>query len=109
MPRRRKPPSQTWRTFLDNHVKELASIVDYGKYGPPIDSDYFPNTVSSAYASSTTHANVTESMWMVFFSGGSNEPNDKLGPYYVRAVRGEIAVRAYVDNTTTLLRIYPQA
>ncbi len=26
MIRRRKPPSQTWRTFLDNHVSDLASI-----------------------------------------------------------------------------------
>ena len=26
MPRRRKPPSQTWRTFLDNHVKDLVSV-----------------------------------------------------------------------------------
>ena len=26
MPRRRKPPSQTWRSFLDNHVGELVSI-----------------------------------------------------------------------------------
>jgi transposase InsO family protein len=26
MPRKRKPPSQTWRTFLDNHVKDLVSI-----------------------------------------------------------------------------------
>jgi len=26
MPRRRKPPSQTWRTFLDNHVKDIASM-----------------------------------------------------------------------------------
>jgi transposase InsO family protein len=25
-PKRRKPPSQTWRTFLDNHVGSLASI-----------------------------------------------------------------------------------
>jgi transposase InsO family protein len=25
-PRRRKPPSQTWRTFLDNHVGSLVSI-----------------------------------------------------------------------------------
>ncbi len=28
MAHQRKPPSQTWRTFLDNHVTELASI-DY--------------------------------------------------------------------------------
>ena len=26
MVRRRKPPSQTWRTFLDNHVSQLASM-----------------------------------------------------------------------------------
>ncbi len=26
MPRRRKPPSQTWRSFLDNHIGELVSI-----------------------------------------------------------------------------------
>jgi transposase InsO family protein len=26
MVRHRKPPSQTWRTFLDNHVKSLVSI-----------------------------------------------------------------------------------
>jgi putative transposase len=26
MPRRRKPPSRTWRTFLDNHVHNLVSV-----------------------------------------------------------------------------------
>jgi len=26
MPRRPKPPSQTWRTFLQNHVADLASV-----------------------------------------------------------------------------------
>ena len=26
MVRRRKPPSQTWRTFLDNHVKTMVSV-----------------------------------------------------------------------------------
>lgn len=26
MQRQRKPPSQTWRTFLDNHVPEIAAI-----------------------------------------------------------------------------------
>ena len=26
MPKRRKPPSQSWRTFLANHVNELISI-----------------------------------------------------------------------------------
>jgi putative transposase len=26
MVRRRKPPSQSWRTFLENHVKNLVSV-----------------------------------------------------------------------------------
>jgi len=26
MLRHRKPPSQTWRTFLNNHVKTLVSV-----------------------------------------------------------------------------------
>src|ERR1700737_2561098 len=26
MPRRRQPPSQTWRTFLANHLNEIASV-----------------------------------------------------------------------------------
>jgi putative transposase len=26
MPKKRNPPSQTWRSFLDNHVKDLVSI-----------------------------------------------------------------------------------
>ena len=26
MVRGRKPPSQTWRTFLDNHLQQLVSI-----------------------------------------------------------------------------------
>ena len=26
MQRRRNPPSQTWRTFLDNHVKSMVSV-----------------------------------------------------------------------------------
>ena len=33
-PRPRKPPSQTWRTFLDNHVGSLASI-DFFTVPPP--------------------------------------------------------------------------
>jgi putative transposase len=26
MPRRRRPPSQTWRTFLENHLKDLVAL-----------------------------------------------------------------------------------
>src|SRR5215813_12986566 len=26
LPKGRRPPSQTWRSFLDNHIKEMVSI-----------------------------------------------------------------------------------
>ena len=26
LPRQRKPPSQTWRAFLTNHISQMASI-----------------------------------------------------------------------------------
>lgn len=26
MPRRRKPPSPTWRAFLENHLKDLVAL-----------------------------------------------------------------------------------
>ncbi len=26
MPKRKSPPSQTWRSFLNNHVKDLVSV-----------------------------------------------------------------------------------
>src|SRR3981189_265884 len=29
MVRRRKPPSQTWRAFLDNHLKSMVSVDDF--------------------------------------------------------------------------------
>jgi hypothetical protein len=32
MVRHRKPPSQTWRTFLDNNVKALVSVDLYFSY-----------------------------------------------------------------------------
>ena len=31
--RNRKPPSQTWRTFLENHVKTMVSI-DFWRLSP---------------------------------------------------------------------------
>ena len=50
--------------------KELSSIVNSGTYSPAINTDYFPNTKSSYYWSSTTHAGDTSSAWCVNFSDG---------------------------------------
>ena len=74
-----------WR--LPNE-KELRSVVDYGVYGPSIDTNYFPNTLSSYYWSSTTRAHYTGGAWGIGFSYGDDSYYDKSDAYYVRAVRG---------------------
>jgi len=71
--------------------KELTSIVDYGKYNPAINTNYFPNMVSesSYYWSSTTFANYTDWAWRVNFDDGLVYGlYSKSNNYYVRAVRG---------------------
>jgi hypothetical protein len=74
-----------WR--LPN-INELQSLVDYTIYGPAIDTTAFPDTMSSNYWSSTTHAYGTSSAWCVSFSSGLVFYYDKSFSYYVRAVRG---------------------
>ena len=54
--------------------EELRSIVDYGRTNPSISTDYFPNTVSSYYWSSTTYADYTDYAWRVSFGYGAGHP-----------------------------------
>ena len=75
-----------WR--LPN-IKELASLADLNRYSPAIDTDYFPDTVSPYYWSSTTRADSPGDAWRVridYGYDGSN--NNKSDGYDVRAVRG---------------------
>ena len=75
--------------------EELRSVVDYGRYNPAIDTNYFPNTMSSdllpmgdaCYWSSTTHAYSTSSAWRVNFYRGAASSDWKSYSYYVRAIR----------------------
>ena len=75
-----------WR--LPNR-EELSSIVDYTRYGLAVDAEYFPNTVSSSYWSSTTFAYSTDNAWLVdfYYGSGYDGSKDYYG-LYVRAVRG---------------------
>jgi hypothetical protein len=67
-------------------VKELLSIVDYGRYGPSINTTYFQNVFS--YRSSTTFADSSDKAWYVYFGYGSAEADSyKYEGMYVRAVR----------------------
>ena len=71
-------------------IKELSTIVDSSiPYpGPTINTDYFPNTVSSDYWSSTTYASNPSYAWFVYFYGGGMDSRSKSSSYcYVRAVR----------------------
>jgi hypothetical protein len=71
-----------WR--LPN-IRELQSIVDYGRTNPPINPTYFPNT-ASYYWSSTTSTYSTDVAWL----GGGFTVSLEKGYMngYVRPVRG---------------------
>ncbi|MEW6380803.1 MAG: DUF1566 domain-containing protein [bacterium] len=68
-------------------VKELSMLVDRGTCNPAINRKYFPNTMSSAYWSSTAGAYDTNSAWCVNFSSGGVGYGSRSGSGYVRAVR----------------------
>lgn len=74
-----------WR--LPN-IKELVSIVDYGRQNPAINTTYFPNTQNSYYWSSTTYVPLTTLAWFVYFNYGGMNGDVKTIANYVRCVRG---------------------
>ena len=72
-----------WR--LPN-VKELQSIVDYGRYSPSINTTYFTSQ-STNYWSGTTYAGSTDDAWDVNFLNGYVDDLSKTTALYVRPVR----------------------
>jgi hypothetical protein len=75
-----------WR--LPN-IKELSSIADNTKYGPAIDTVFFPNTQSSfnsLYWTSTSSF-ISTNAWVVNFYDGDGRDVNKTYSYYVRCVR----------------------
>ena len=69
-------------------IKELQSLVDYGRKDPAIDTRFFPDTSSSGYWSSTTRHVYISNAWRVNFLSGSVSWDGKSDFFYVRAVRG---------------------
>jgi len=59
MLRHRKPPSQTWRTFLANHVKDLVSV-DFSTVPTVTFQVFFVFIVLSYHPRRVIHFNVTE-------------------------------------------------
>jgi len=81
---------------------ELQSIVDYGRYGPAIDTTAFPGTVgsdvSSMYWSSSTCAHDANGACYVFSYNGLVNCYFKAYSTYVRCVRAETLSNAFTDN-----------
>ena len=69
-------------------VKELSSLRDLERYIPAIDTEYFPNTVSGRYWSSSSDARYPSGAWGVYFYNGSVGSSGKSSSDRVRAVRG---------------------
>jgi len=69
-------------------VKELESLVDFGRTNPSIDPPYFPNTSSSDFWSGSPHASYSYYAWLVFFDDGNDYGGNRSLGYDVRLVRG---------------------
>ncbi|GAA4816744.1 hypothetical protein GCM10011365_00030 [Marinicella pacifica] len=59
-------------------IDELTGLANYGTFNPAIDTDYFPNTVSSGFWSSLPFAGNDYAASIVHFGGG-NGYNDPRG------------------------------
>ena len=67
--------------------EELRSIVHYGKTSPSIDKDYFPNTVSYTFWSSSYNWEAKGLALVIAFEFGNSYGMGRLGLNYVRLVR----------------------
>ena len=77
--------------FTDWRVPQrssLRTIVHYGAFSPAIDTDFFPNTSSLFYWSSSPVADNSGNAWSVSFSFGAGTSNSRSDNDRVRLVRG---------------------
>ena len=75
-----------WR--LPNH-KELLSLVEERCYNPSINTNYFPNTTSSLFWSSSPSFSSDDRSWLVFFTDGTSLNLLRIVTDNVRLVRTE--------------------
>lgn len=69
-------------------LKELESIVNYGRSNPAIDRDYFPNAVSSHVWSGAPDVYSSAGAFYVNFAYGNSAAHYRESAYAVRLVRG---------------------
>ncbi len=70
------------------NIEELRSIAHLGKTNPAIDQNYFPNTQSPYYWSSSPYASNSTVAWALGFDSGYGEGGYRVADVYVRLVRG---------------------
>ena len=68
-------------------VAELSSIFNKGTFNPAIDTNYFPNTASSYFWSSSPTANVVYTAWNIDFNYGDGYGDYRDAVNRVRLVR----------------------
>ena len=73
-------------------VEELRALVDYTRNSPAIDTDFFKDTDSRSYWTSTAFAADSAYAWVVFFSYGNVNGGHRDGDFLARAVRGPVSV-----------------
>ena len=84
-------------------IKELISIIDYGKYDPAIDTKFFVSR-SSWYWSSTKHVRWSGNAWVVLFDDGYVDSYGKGVVNYVRPVRASQRYFDYLIFDIKILR-----
>ena len=66
----------------------LRSIVDYSQYAASLNKQFFPQSTSASYWTSTTDPQYMDQAWCIHFQHGSDLSREKIQLYAVRAVRG---------------------
>lgn len=98
MPKRRKPPSQTWKAFLENHVKELVSI-DFFTVPTARFRVLFVLVVLAHHRRRVVHFNVTENPTAAWTAQQIVEafPEDAV-PRYLLRDRDKIYGQSFRDR-----------
>ncbi len=82
--------------------KELATLPDYGRYNPAIDTAIFPGTKSNYYWSSSSSVGNISAAWVVYFYNGIVYDYGKTNTYYARCVRGNtISDGTFIESTVS--------
>jgi|SRR5580765_3197099 len=68
-------------------IQELLTLVDYERHSPAIDTDYFPDTKSDWYWTSSSSAVDSGDAWVVSFGDGHSSRIYRAYSAFVRAVR----------------------